>query len=87
YFQGEVKEVNKLVPEGIEARTAYKGKLDDVIFEDLGGLRSGMGYTGAKTINDLIEKARFVQITNAGLVESHPHDVQITKKAPNYSRA
>ncbi|MDN6899872.1 guanosine monophosphate reductase [Oenococcus sicerae] len=86
YFQGEVKEVNKLVPEGIEAVTPYKGKVDDVIFEDLGGLRSGMGYTGSATINDLIERGQFVRITNAGLVESHPHDVHITKQAPNYVR-
>ncbi|EJO06142.1 IMP dehydrogenase [Oenococcus oeni] len=86
YFQGEVKEVNKLVPEGIEAVTAYKGTVDHVIFEDLGGLRAGMGYTGSATIKDLIENAQFVRITNAGLVESHPHDVHITKQAPNYVR-
>ncbi|EHN59423.1 MAG: IMP dehydrogenase [Oenococcus sp.] len=86
YFQGEVKEVNKLVPEGIEAVTAYKGTVDDVIFEDLGGIRAGMGYTGSADIKDLIEKAEFVQITNAGLIESHPHDVHITKAAPNYVR-
>ncbi len=86
YFQGEVKEVNKLVPEGIEAVTAYKGTVDHVIFEDLGGVRAGMGYTGSATIKDLIENAQFVRITNAGLVESHPHDVHITKQAPNYVR-
>ncbi|KGH82620.1 IMP dehydrogenase [Oenococcus oeni] len=86
YFQGEVKEANKLVPEGIEAVTAYKGTVDHVIFEDLGGLRAGMGYTGSATIKDLIENAQFVRITNAGLVESHPHDVHITKQAPNYVR-
>ncbi|KGH58780.1 IMP dehydrogenase [Oenococcus oeni] len=86
YFQGEVKEVNKLVPEGIEAVTAYKGTVDHVIFEDLSGLRAGMGYTGSATIKDLIENAQFVRITNAGLVESHPHDVHITKQAPNYVR-
>jgi IMP dehydrogenase len=86
YFQGEVNEANKMVPEGIEGRTAYKGSLDGVIFQIIGGLRSGMGYTGAADINELIDKSRFVQITNAGLIESHPHDVQISKSAPNYSR-
>lgn len=86
YFQGEVNEVNKMVPEGIEGRTAYKGSLDGVIFQIIGGLRSGMGYTGAADINELIDKSRFVQITNSGLIESHPHDVQISKSAPNYSR-
>jgi len=85
YFQGEVNEANKMVPEGIEGRTAYKGLLDDVIFQILGGLRSGMGYTGSHSIAELIESARFVQITNAGLIESHPHDVQIAKAAPNYA--
>lgn len=84
YFQGEVNEANKMVPEGIEGRTAYKGSLDDVIFQIVGGLRAGMGYTGAKTVADLIANGRFVQITNAGLLESHPHDVQIAKAAPNY---
>ncbi|WP_072153107.1 IMP dehydrogenase [Weissella viridescens] len=86
YFQSEVNEANKMVPEGIEGRTAYKGSLDGVIFQIIGGLRSGMGYTGAADINELIDKSRFVQITNAGLIESHPHDVQISKSAPNYSR-
>lgn len=85
YFQGEVNEANKMVPEGIEGRTAYKGLLDDVIFQIIGGLRSGMGYTGSHSIAELIESARFVQITNAGLIESHPHDVQIAKAAPNYA--
>lgn len=87
YFQGEVNEANKMVPEGIEGRTTYKGVLDDVIFQILGGLRSGMGYTGAGSIEGLIEKGQFVQITNAGLIESHPHDVQISKAAPNYGKA
>ncbi|KRL57400.1 IMP dehydrogenase [Furfurilactobacillus rossiae] len=86
YFQSGVKEEKKLVPEGIEGRTAYKGAVADVLFQMIGGLRSGMGYTGAHTVDDLIEKAQFVQITNAGLIESHPHDVQITKVAPNYKR-
>lgn len=84
YFQGEVKEVNKMVPEGIEARTEYKGTLADVVFQLIGGLRSGMGYTGSATIKDLVEKSQFIQITNAGLIESHPHDVEITVAAPNY---
>lgn len=84
YFQGGVNEANKLVPEGIEARVAYKGDVADVIFQMVGGLRSGMGYVGAPDIQTLINQAQFVQITNAGLRESHPHDVQITKAAPNY---
>ena len=84
YFQGGVNEANKLVPEGIEARVEYKGDVSDIIFQLVGGLRSGMGYTGAGTVKDLIEKAQFVQISGAGLIESHPHDVQITKAAHNY---
>ncbi|HIW70302.1 MAG TPA: IMP dehydrogenase [Candidatus Limosilactobacillus merdipullorum] len=86
YFQGGVNEANKLVPEGIEGREEYKGDVADVIFQMVGGLRSGMGYCGAPDIKTLIENAQFVQITNAGLRESHPHDVQITKAAPNYKR-
>ena len=84
YFQGGVNEANKLVPEGIEARVEYKGDVSDVVFQIDGALRPGMGYCGAANISELIEKAQFVQITNAGLRESHPHDVQITKEAPNY---
>ncbi|KRL78438.1 IMP dehydrogenase GMP reductase [Secundilactobacillus paracollinoides DSM 15502 = JCM 11969] len=84
YFQGGVNEANKLVPEGIEARVEYKGSVDDIIFQMIGGLRSGMGYTGAATVASLIKKAQFVRISNAGLIESHPHDVQLTKAAPNY---
>ena len=84
YFQGGVNEANKLVPEGIEARVEYKGDVSDIVFQIDGGLRSGMGYVGAPDIPTLIVKAQFVQITNAGLRESHPHDVQITKAAPNY---
>lgn len=84
YFQGGVNEANKLVPEGVEARVKYKGDVSDIIFQIIGGLRSGMGYVGASTIEELRENAQFVRITNAGLRESHPHDVQITKKAPNY---
>lgn len=82
YFQENQK---KLVPEGIEGRVPYKGRLADTIYQLIGGLRSGMGYCGARTISDLREHARFTKITNAGLLESHPHDVQITKEAPNYS--
>ncbi|HJE45235.1 IMP dehydrogenase [Levilactobacillus namurensis] len=84
YFQGSVNEANKLVPEGIEARVAYKGSVNDIIFQMIGGLRSGMGYTGSANIQALIDNAQFVRISNAGLRESHPHDVQITKAAPNY---
>lgn len=86
YFQGGVNEANKLVPEGIEARVECKGDVADIIFQMVGGLRSGMGYCGAADIQSLIDNAQFVQISNAGLRESHPHDVQITKDAPNYSR-
>jgi len=82
YFQEDSR---KLVPEGVEGRVPYKGPLADTIFQMLGGLRSGMGYTGCRTIRELQTKAQFVRITNAGLIESHPHDVFITKEAPNYS--
>ncbi|UIF28535.1 IMP dehydrogenase [Levilactobacillus brevis] len=84
YFQGGVNEANKLVPEGIEARVEYKGSVNDILFQMVGGLRSGMGYTGSANIQSLIDNAQFVRISNAGLIESHPHDVQITKAAPNY---
>ena len=82
YFQTGSK---KLVPEGVEGRVPYKGSASDTIFQLLGGLRSGMGYCGAKTIEFMKEKAKFVKITGAGLRESHPHDIFITKEAPNYS--
>lgn len=85
YFQNSVNEANKLVPEGIEGRIEYKGSLQEVIFQMLGGLRSGMGYVGAKDMQALREETQFVQMSGAGLRESHPHDVQITKEAPNYS--
>ncbi|GEK91107.1 IMP dehydrogenase [Alkalibacterium kapii] len=85
YFQNSVNEANKLVPEGIEGRIEYKGSLQEVIFQMLGGLRSGMGYVGAKDITALREETQFVQMSGAGLKESHPHDVQITKEAPNYT--
>lgn len=86
YFQSGVNEANKLVPEGIEGRVAYKGKVADMVYQLCGGLRAGMGYCGAPNLQALIDNAQFVQITGAGLRESHPHDVQITKEAPNYSR-
>lgn len=85
YFQAGVNEANKLVPEGIEGRVAYKGAVGDVIFQMVGGLRAGMGYVGAPTLKVLEDDAQFIQISGAGLRESHPHDVQITKEAPNYS--
>jgi IMP dehydrogenase len=78
------KEGVKLVPEGIEGRVPFKGQLHDFVFQLIGGLRSGMGYAGAKTMDDLHSKTSLVRITNAGLIESHPHDVIITKEAPNY---
>jgi IMP dehydrogenase len=81
YFQEDLK---KLVPEGVEGRVAYKGSLADTVFQLMGGLRSAMGYCGAKTIEELRRNAEFVRITNAGLAESHPHDIFITKEAPNY---
>ena len=82
YFQEGAK---KLVPEGVEGRVPYKGTLSDTVFQLMGGLRSGMGYCGAHTIQELHEKAEFIRITNAGLLESHPHDISITKEAPNYT--
>ncbi|HLQ40546.1 MAG TPA: IMP dehydrogenase [Tetragenococcus sp.] len=85
YFQGGVNEANKLVPEGIEGRVAYKGKIGDLIFQMLGGVRSGMGYVGASDLAALRNEAQFIQMSGNGLKESHPHDVQITKEAPNYS--
>ncbi|MGO4890610.1 IMP dehydrogenase [Anaerobacillus sp. MEB173] len=82
YFQ---ENNQKLVPEGIEGRVPYKGPLSDTVHQLIGGIRSGMGYCGTKTLNDLRDNGQFIRITNAGLKESHPHDVQITKEAPNYS--
>ena len=84
YFQEGSK---KLVPEGVEGRVPYKGVLADTIFQMVGGLRSGMGYCGARSIDDLRKKSEFIQITGAGLAESHPHDISITKESPNYSRS
>ena len=85
YFQGNVSDVKKLVPEGIAGRVPYKGSVQEGIYQLIGGLRSGMGYCGAATIEKLHD-AKFVRITNAGVMESHPHDVTITSEAPNYSR-
>jgi IMP dehydrogenase/GMP reductase len=84
YFQGDVVDTDKLVPEGIEGRVAYKGPLSNVIYQLVGGLRQAMGYCGTGTIPELKERGRFVRITGAGLRESHPHDITITKEAPNY---
>ncbi|MFA5006207.1 MAG: IMP dehydrogenase [Candidatus Izemoplasmatales bacterium] len=86
YFQEKVSEAKKLVPEGIEGRVAYKGDLADTIYQLCGGLRSGMGYCGTPSIASLQTDAKFIRITSAGLQESHPHDVEITQEAPNYSR-
>jgi IMP dehydrogenase len=84
YFQGDIKDQMKLVPEGIEGQVAYKGPARDVIHQLVGGVKAAMGYTGSATITDLQARARFVQITGAGLKESHVHDVTITREAPNY---
>jgi IMP dehydrogenase len=86
YFQGDVEDVDKLVPEGIEGRVTYKGPLSGVLHQIVGGLRQAMGYCGAPTI-EAMKGARFVRITGAGLRESHPHDITITKDAPNYRRS
>ena len=85
YFQGDTTDAKKLVPEGIAGRVPYKGTVQEVIYQLIGGLRSGMGYCGAATI-DLLHNAKFTRITNAGVLESHPHDITITSEAPNYSR-
>jgi IMP dehydrogenase len=84
YGSGQKKERDKLVPEGVEGQVPYKGKLEDIIYQMMGGLRAGMGYVGAANLHELHEKARFVRITNAGLLESHPHGILVTKEAPNY---
>ena len=83
YFQERIEEASRLIPEGIEGRVAYKGALHNVLHQLVGGLRQAMGYCGAATIEELKE-ARFVRVTAAGMRESHPHDVSITKEAPNY---
>lgn len=85
YFQDVEDDIKKYVPEGIEGRISYKGRVSEVVYQFTGGLRAGMGYCGAKTIQEL-QQAKFVKISNAGMRESHVHDVVITKEAPNYSR-
>jgi IMP dehydrogenase len=85
YFQEGEMSATKLVPEGIEGRVPYKGAVADVVFQLVGGLRSGMGYCGVATIQELQTRTAMVRITSAGLRESHPHDVSITREAPNYS--
>ena len=85
YFQDVEDDVKKFVPEGIEGRVAYKGTLREVVYQYTGGLRAGMGYCGAKDMDEL-KNASFVKITLAGMRESHAHDIEITKEAPNYSR-
>jgi IMP dehydrogenase len=83
YFQEDAK---KLVPEGVEGRVPYKGPLSETVYQLMGGLRSGMGYCGTPTIEELRKHGEFIRITGAGLKESHPHDISITKESPNYSR-
>lgn len=85
YFQAEKDESKKLVPEGVEGRVAYKGPVEDTVYQMIGGLKSGMGYCGTASISLLMKDAQFIKITAASLKESHPHDIQITKEAPNYS--
>ncbi len=85
YFQDVEDDIKKLVPEGIVGRVPFKGGLSEVIHQMVGGLRAGMGYTGSKDIDEL-QQAKFIKITAAGVVESHPHDITITREAPNYSR-
>ena len=85
YFQDAEDDIKKLVPEGIVGRVPYKGTVQEMLYQLTGGLKAGMGYCGAGTIEDL-QKAQFVKITNAGMSESHPHDIMITREAPNYSR-
>ena len=82
YFQ---ESATKFVPEGVEGRVPYRGALGEMVFQLMGGLRSGMGYAGQQTIDGMRKNARFTRITNAGLIESHPHDISITKESPNYS--
>jgi len=84
YFQEDAAVTRKFVPEGIEGRVPYKGPAADVVFQMVGGLRSGMGYVGCRDIEELRTEARFMPITSGGLRESHPHDVAITREAPNY---
>jgi len=85
YFQDVEDDIKKLVPEGIVGRVPYKGHISEIMYQFIGGLRAGMGYCGAPNLDEL-KKAQFVKITSAGVLESHPHDVTITREAPNYSR-
>jgi IMP dehydrogenase len=85
YAQAEVKEKLKLVPEGVEGMVPYRGAVADFVYQMVGGLRSGMGYCGARTLAELEKHSKFLRVTAAGLRESHPHDIQITKEAPNYT--
>jgi IMP dehydrogenase len=85
YFQDVEDDVKKLVPEGIEGRVPYKGSVSEVMVQYLGGLRAGMGYCGANTIKDM-QKAKMVKISSSGILESHPHNITITKESPNYSK-
>ena len=85
YFQDVEDDIKKLVPEGIEGRVPYKGTVAEVMVQYLGGLRAGMGYCGASTVEEL-QQAQFVRITGSGILESHPHNITITKESPNYSR-
>ena len=84
YAQGDVRSRDKLVPEGVEGQVPYKGRLAEFVYQLVGGLRSGMGYVGCRTVAELNTETRFVRVTQAGVLESHPHDIQITKEAPNY---
>ena len=84
YFQQDIKDQMKLVPEGIEGQVPYKGPARDVVHQLVGGIKAAMGYTGSATIEDLRTRGKFIRITNAGLSESHVHDVSITREAPNY---
>ena len=85
YFQDAEDDIKKLVPEGIVGRVPFKGNLSEVIYQMIGGLRAGMGYCGASNI-ELLQKSKFIRISSAGIVESHPHGITITSEAPNYSR-
>ena len=86
YFQDMEDDIKKLVPEGISGRVPFKGSLSEVVYQMIGGIRAGMGYCGCKDVESLKTKARFIKITAAGMRESHPHDISITREAPNYSR-
>ena len=85
YFQDVEDDIKKLVPEGIEGMVPYRGPLEETVYQLIGGLRAGMGYCGARDIEELINNARFIRQSSASFNESHPHDIQITKEAPNYS--